>query len=85
MMNESETIREFPRAVRFPVAVWFQGVFVGQLPAVKPLELKRRIGTGEINSIHRQSGGIECFNGVVKDKRVSVTFYECRPTHSLSY
>ena len=26
MMNDSKTIREFPLAVRFPVAVWFQGV-----------------------------------------------------------
>ena len=28
MMNESKTIREFPRAVRFPIAVWFQEVSV---------------------------------------------------------
>ena len=38
MMNERKTIREFPRAVRFPIAVSFQGVFVGQLPAVKPFQ-----------------------------------------------
>ena len=28
MMNKSETIRWFPRAVRFPIAVWFQEVSV---------------------------------------------------------
>ena len=35
MMDKSKTICEFPRAVRFPIAVWSQGVFVGQPPAVK--------------------------------------------------
>ena len=35
-MNESKTIREFPRSVRFPIAVWFQGVSEGQPLAVKP-------------------------------------------------
>ena len=35
MMNESKTIREFLRAVHLPVAAWFQGVFVGQVLAVK--------------------------------------------------
>ena len=35
MMDKGKVIREFPRAVHFPVAVWSQGVFVGQPPAVK--------------------------------------------------
>lgn len=34
-MNESKTIREFPRAVHFPIVVWFQGVFVEQPQVVK--------------------------------------------------
>ena len=28
MMNEGKAICEFPRAVRFPIAVWSQGVAV---------------------------------------------------------
>ena len=40
MMNESKTIRELPRSVHFPIAVWSQGVFVGQ-PPVKHAETSR--------------------------------------------
>ena len=38
MMNKSKTIRWFPRAVHFPIAIWSQGVFAGQPPAVKPFQ-----------------------------------------------
>lgn len=37
MMNESKTICEFPLAVRFPVAVWFQGVLDFKISLVQDL------------------------------------------------